>query len=385
MIKPSYDLAGKTDHEIILLVRDQILEPMKLRIRLYPSFVKQSHKCKNREELLVLVKKIILKAKELSQELDKPTLEKHTTQPFSKVEKFVSTKNTREREGIPITSTIISSKKVNPQKKSNDTSLSVWEKLQEYKANFSDPDSAVKLAYYVKHQEIIRKVIDPHRIFCVNRATKLAQEEGIRQSSSSVVSCLLERLHIDGYLKLESIPCGRRHLAQVYFTDKCTTEQYERYTTKLKKQEEQANRLTKNVNPQKKSNDEIVNKIIAHNEAVRKGTIEQRAEQEKEFIEYSKTRREQREQEELEKSKEERTNSRIEPKDPTKLEGEFKKMFDTTGEELKEIYKLDEKKVGHDDAWKKYQVKKKKSHSAILKQQQESYQQETTGGKLNDN
>ena len=180
-------------------------------------------------------------------------------------------------------------------------------------------------------------------------------------------------MHIDSYLERVSIKCGRRHPAQVYFTDKCTKEQYERYTTKLREQEEHTDHLTKKINPQKKSNDEKVNRVLTHNEEVRKGTIELKEKQEKIAIEEATKRRAQKQVE-------------AEAKDLTKLEGEFKKMFDIADEELKEIYKLDEKKVGQKEAWKKYQVKKQKSYKEILKQQQESYQQDSnTGGELNDN
>ena len=114
-------------------------------------------------------------------------------------------------------------------------------------------------------------------------------------------------------------------------------------------------------------------KVVEHNEAIKDLTIDKNIRREEEL------------QEELEKAKEER-NIKTKPKDPTKLEGEFKKMFDTANEELKEIFKLEEKKVGHDEAWKKYQVKKEKSYREFLKQQQESYHQDSnTGGELNDN
>jgi len=169
-----------------------------------------------------------------------------------------STANITERESTANITSTSSRKKMNPQKKLNDPSLSVWEKLTEgYEAKLTDPDSIVKLNYYNKHQELIKKVIDPHKIFSVNRATKLGQEANIKQSSYTVVSRLLESLYIDGFLQRETIRCGNRHPAQVYYTERCTQEEYDRYTRKLREQEEQTNHLTKKINSQNLSNDKL--------------------------------------------------------------------------------------------------------------------------------
>lgn len=207
MIKPSYDLSTlKTNHEIILFVRDQILEPMNLRIRLYPSFVKQT-KNKNREELLILVKKIILKAKELSQELEKPTLPKPATEPFSKVEKIKSTKNTRERELLN-TSTNTRREIIRPEICTS-LSLSVWPMIQEKLNNpdtVKDPSFFNRLRNYSKRALFIIHVLDTFQVLTSYEAWRKAQEiTGISIRSRSTVGDLLKDLYTDGFLELEII------------------------------------------------------------------------------------------------------------------------------------------------------------------------------------
>ena len=363
MIKPSYDLSTlKTNHGIILFVRDQILEPMNLRIRLYPSFVKQANKCETRDELIVLVHKITKKAANLARELAKETQKETqdievtcphceiitemssdaTTLMCPKCLKDILNPNLTEKQ-IGVTKKVVSPKRLHEQEKTlvdsspreRDISpdgtdgnlkgntdltklgLSVWEQLHRYTPDVADPEKTSRLAYYSKYQDIIKEVIDRFQVITASDGVTKNHEAGLKPVSFKVLSRLLNDLYTDGFLELESIKCGSRNLAYVFSTPRCSKERFNRYTKRFRDSEQQKNGVTKKGTRQNMSHEQKVNTVLTHNEAVRKGTIELKEKEEKQFIEYSKNRREKQQG----KDKDKETKLRY---DPTQDEGFIK-------------------------------------------------------------
>ncbi|MCE7748040.1 MAG: hypothetical protein GPJ51_06565 [Candidatus Heimdallarchaeota archaeon] len=134
-------------------------------------------------------------------------------------------------------------------------------------------------------------------------------------------------LYTDGFLELESIKCGSRNLAYVFSTARCSKERFSRYTKRFRDSEQQKNGVTKKGTRQNMSHEQKVNKVLTHNEAVRKGTIDLKVQEEKEFIEDSKKRREQQVQ-----PKNEVTQTKI--YDPCKDEGFIKLVKETPDKRL---------------------------------------------------
>lgn len=70
---------------VSLFVRDQILEPMNLKKELYPEFLRKAKQCEEKDDLVALVKKTFLKAKEPSQEIaQEKILPKDVIEPLGK-------------------------------------------------------------------------------------------------------------------------------------------------------------------------------------------------------------------------------------------------------------------------------------------------------------
>jgi len=183
--------------------------------------------------------------------LAEKTIKSHPTKMDGKIDpenNFIEEKNsTRERESSPI-STIISAqmsydKKARPNN-NNIPSLSVWKTV----CNNIDSDSdeeGYRTAYYMKHQRIIKEIIDVHHVFSINKASTLAQDVGIKHTSTRVISALLDNLYTDKLLDYKIVKCGARHPATVYFTKQCDTSKLERYINKLKDREQVKNGLAK--------------------------------------------------------------------------------------------------------------------------------------------
>ena len=294
MIKPSYNLSTlKTNHEIILFVRDKILEPMNLRIRLYPSFVRQANRCKNRDELIVLVHKLTKKASNLAREIG---ITKKVISPKRLDEKEEKTKvdsSPRERDLLPPSTPIC----IKGNTDLNKLGLSVWEQLHRYTPDVSDPEQTSRLAYYSKYQDIIKDVIDRFQIITISDGVAKNHEVGLKSVSFRVFSRLLNDLYTDGFLELEIISCGLRRPAYVFSTARCSKERFNRYTKRFRESEQHKNGMTKKGVRQNMLHEQKVNKVLDHNEAVRKGTIELQEQQEKQFIEGSAKRRAHREAE----------------------------------------------------------------------------------------
>ena len=288
---------------------------MNLRIRLYPSFVKQANKCENRDELIVLVHKLTKKsaklARELSQEPAKESiplktnngtrnglpgtfnkedgLTKKVTRPkrLDETEKSLVDSPSRERDLSPSSTTSHLKGNTDLDK----LGLSVWEQLHRYTPDITDPEQISRLAYYSKYQNIIKDVIDRFQILTASDGVTKNNEAGLKPVSYKVLSRLLNDLYTDEFLELEIIKCGLRCPAYVFSTARCSKERFNRYTKRFRESEAHRSGLTKKATRPKESHEQKVNKVLAHNEAVKKGTIELKEQEEKEFVEYSKKRR----------------------------------------------------------------------------------------------
>ena len=317
MIKPSYDLSTlKTNHQIILFVRDKILEPMNLRIRLYPSFVKQANRCKNRDELIVLVHKLTKKAANLAREIGitkkvispkrldetEATLPKPATEPFSKVENTESTTITRERESIPITSTIIVQKNGYPKKEEKNNlepSLSVWNHIQAY---LKYPDEKKddlgffkRLENYSKRALVIINVIDTYQVFCVGEAWRKANEiTGVNIRSQTTIGDLLNDLAGDGFLELEILETNRKIETSLYSIKGYKEKFPERYNIKKLRH---SNDTTKKQLSKKMDIQEIEEKSTKISMAQKKGYAKAREIEQEELEKTATLRRTQREAE----------------------------------------------------------------------------------------
>ncbi len=140
--------------------------------------------------------------------------------------------------------------KGNTKKEKVTLCLSVWEKLHRHDVDISDPEEVARLAYYSKHQDLIKKVIDPFQVLTASDGVTKANLTNLKVSRK-IVFRLLDDLHTDGLLKLDVIPCGLRNPAYVYSTDRCNPDRYSRYTKKFRK----SNGVTKKVTSPKRSHD----------------------------------------------------------------------------------------------------------------------------------
>lgn len=261
MAEQTFDFSTKTDHEIHIIVREA-LDKIGLRQRLYPGFIRKTNSCETREDLLLVVKTTLEKAKKLTKE--------HVTQ------KVMPSKNAKSSSGVythtsgPYSSTLY--QKGNTDLKSEGVCLSLWEKIHRHDLKLEDPEQVARLAYYSKYQNIIKQVIDPFQVLTVSDAVVKANLNKIRVSRK-VLDRLLNDLYTDDLIKLEVIPCGLRSPAYVFSTERCSKERYERYTKRLRESNGIAEKVTSpNRSHDKKGN--AAERVVNHNEEVKRLTVE---------------------------------------------------------------------------------------------------------------
>ncbi len=354
MLKPQYDLRDKTDPEIIIFVRET-LDTIELRKRLYPAFVRMSNKCKNRTELIREAEKTLQRANEIT-ERQQSGITKKVILPkrLDHKEVFDKDSSSLERETLLPPSTTSSQKGNTDLDK---LSLSVWESLHRFTPDVSDPEQTSRLAYFSKYQDIIKKIIDSFQVLTVSDAVTKNAEAKLKPVSFKVLSRLLNDLYTDGFLDLEIIRCGLRHPAYVFSTKRCSKERYTRYTKRYRESEQIKNGITKKGTRPKESQEEKVNKVVSHNEAVRRKTIEQERERNKQLLE-----------EELKKKpKQKQKTMNGKELDPS-LQKEFTKALN----KLRENFETDKKLVGHEKATKTFYRLKEKMYRELMKRQEGS-------------
>lgn len=259
------------------------------------------------------------------------------------------------------TETLIEEQLVNSiglTQRSNDHSISIWEKLHDSKIDLTNKSKVARLSYYLKHQDIIRQILDVHHVFSVNRASQLAHQAGIKQTSYKVLRSLLKHLNFDGFLNLEIINCGSRHPVNVYSTPNCDSAIFETYANKLRLKEHTSTGLTKKVVRQKRSDGPIP--LLKEKEITQSTVIPQDIPEVQEDIKPEVV--------ELPNLKEE--DELKNKKTLTGLSNHNRLNYTNMKEKLKEQYYKDLKTLGETQALAKFTKMNKLLTKGILKQDQ---------------